>query len=274
MDTSKEIFKIDKDIFTFNINSEKIKTASSSSHPTIISEEKLVITNTTNNHLSFRIKTTKKLFYTVNPSYFNISPKSSKTVHILFYFVPGNEVNSTGHKFKIEGFIITDDEKDKDAKELFSYYSKSKIGVEGNTQKRFVKLIYDNENENSAKNEEDNSLLKDKISMANSEYSIVQEHNEEKIKTVENNPFPMVNQIIKGETKKQEDIKDNNKNIEKNNEKNDNKKENSEGRINSGNENNCTKNNEIFSANEKNVPKINIILGLILSLLIGLYLMN
>lgn len=179
MDTSKEIFTIDKDILSFKINSDYVNRASTSERPTIVSENEFEIRNITNKYIAFRIKTTKKQYYTVNPSYCVIPPNSNQKINLMYYLIPGEKVSSSGHKFKIEGFIISDSEKDENVKEIFSKYSSNKMKVEGNVQKRFVQFVEDKEYVINKLNEEE-----PKISRI-SEYSIAP-NQEQKL---ENQPF-------------------------------------------------------------------------------------
>lgn len=179
MDTSKEIFTIDKDILSFKINSDYVNRASTSERPTIVSENEFEIRNITNKYIAFRIKTTKKQYYTVNPSYCVIPPNSNQKINLMYYLIPGEKVSSSGHKFKIEGFIISDSEKDENVKEIFSKYSSNKMKVEGNVQKRFVQFVEDKEYIINKLNEEE-----PKISRI-SEYSIAP-NQEQKL---ENQPF-------------------------------------------------------------------------------------
>ena len=241
MNSSEQVFEIDKDILSFKLASEKIKEAEALDHPSILSEDELDIKNITDCYLAFRIKTTKKLFYTVNPSYFILPPNSTQKVKFLYYYVPGNGVNSTGHKFKIEGFKITDSEQNEEPKNLFLSYSKNKIPVEGHSEKRFVQLIIDNEISPRVDFSEENI---GKISIPN-DYQVVQEKKEEK------KPFQTVEDIITGkEEQKQENL-----NIENNNEneknENDIKNENINDNENEKNENDIK--NENINNNENDI---------------------
>ena len=242
MNSSKKVFEIDKDILSFKLASENIKKAEASDQTTILSEDELDIKNITDCYLAFRVKTTKKIFYTVNPSYFILPPNSTQKVKFLYYYVPGNGVNSTGHKFKIEGFKITDSEQNEEPKNLFLNYSKNKIPVEGHSEKRFVQLIIDNEISPRVDFSEENI---GKISIPN-DYQVVQEKKEE------TKPFQTVEDIITGkEEQKQENL-----NIENNNEneknENDIKNENINDNENEKNENDIKNENINNNENEKN----------------------
>ena len=151
MDLSKEIFKLDKDILTFEIGpsiESKLSMSSLSHHSTDLkplSEEELCVTNLTSDYLAFRTKTTKKEYYSVNPTYFILPPNGNQIIKFLFYNQSGKEVDPKGHKFRFEGFVILESEKDEDLKELFQKYIKSGKKVVGNVAKRYVKIIKENE---------------------------------------------------------------------------------------------------------------------------------
>ena len=151
MDLSKEIFKLDKDILTFEIGpsiESKLSMSGLSHHSTDLkplSEEELCVTNLTSDYLAFRTKTTKKEYYSVNPTYFVLPPKGNQIIKFVFYNQSGKEIDPKGHKFRFEGFVIHKSEKDEDLKELFKNYIKSGKKVVGNVAKRYVKIIKENE---------------------------------------------------------------------------------------------------------------------------------
>lgn len=151
MDTSKAIFKLDKDFLSFEIGpsiSSKLSLISASHHSTDLmpqSEEEVSITNLTSDYLAFRTKTTKKEFYSVNPTYFILPPNGNQTIKFYFYNQSEKELDLKKHKFKFEGFVILESEKDEDSKELFKNYIKSGNKVVGNVEKRYVKIIKENE---------------------------------------------------------------------------------------------------------------------------------
>ena len=149
MDTSKEIFKLNKDILLFKINpSNQLKLSSHSSLQSSnlkpISEEDITVTNLTSDYLAFRAKTTKKDNYTVNPTYCVIPPNENKILNILLYNMIGQNLDSKGHKFKFEGFIIPESRKDEEVKDIFKDYIQKGIKVIGNSQKRYVKFSEEN----------------------------------------------------------------------------------------------------------------------------------
>ena len=139
IDNSKEVFKLDKEILSFNINlgnlseQEPIKSS-------LKSENEIKITNLTDDYLAFRTKTTKKIYYNVQPIYCILPPKETKTIKITFFLKEGEIPKLSGHKFKFEGFVISESEKDKDAKDLFNDYLNKGESVVGNSQKTFVQF--------------------------------------------------------------------------------------------------------------------------------------
>lgn len=154
MDMSREIFKLDKDVLIFKINSSNFSKLSShaslnSSDLKPLSEIGLNITNLTSDYIAFRSKTTKKVHYVVNPTYCIVPPNSVISLNLIFYNKPGQKLDPKGHKFKFEGFIIPESQKDIDVKELFKKYSSASVKVMGNIQKRNVQFSEENGEENS-----------------------------------------------------------------------------------------------------------------------------
>ena len=158
MDSNKEIFKLNKDNITFKIRKEDLN---QSKNPISISEDEIIIENLTEDYLCFKTQTNKKKIYAVDPSYCIIEPKSTKKLIITLYDIMGQELDPIKHKFKFEGFIIEEKEKDIDAKILFSNYHSNYKKVIGNLQIRNVKYIYEQEkinNETTNENENDSKI--------------------------------------------------------------------------------------------------------------------
>ena len=165
MNTTKNVFKIDKNVLTFIIDksfytSQKI----SQTNKIMVSQEDLSVVNLTPNYLALRIKTTKKENYSVNPMYFIISPNGSQEINFKLYLKSGQKPDAKGHKFKFEGFIIKESQKDEDAKFLFTDYTDKGIEVIGNVQKRNVifkeegEVIFSFEDEKEDEKEDKTSL--------------------------------------------------------------------------------------------------------------------
>ena len=185
IDNSKEVFKLDKEVISFNLNIENL----SEQEPiksSLSSENEIKITNLTEDYLAFRTKTTKKLYYSVQPTYCIIPPKEIKSILITFFLKEGEIPKFHGHKFKFEGFIISENEKDKEPKDLFNEYTLKCLPVIGNSHKTFVHFSNNNENASDDKNK--NNFLKipdTKISHSRSgsdlsEYLDVDDKNEKK----------------------------------------------------------------------------------------------
>lgn len=153
LDSSKEIIKTyDKDLI-FRINKKEISKAleqvknknNQSNNFRITSECIIKIENLSCNYVALRIRTTKKYSYSVDPIYTIISPKKDTKIKILYHSSPGHEITSNGHKFRFEGFIIEDKEKNtKNILGLFQQYIKSQKLVQGNIIKKNVNFIEDN----------------------------------------------------------------------------------------------------------------------------------
>ena len=158
MDSSKEIFKIDKDILSFKIDSREKK---SSNESEALSDEEVTITNLTQEYLAFKAQTTKKKSYSVDPPYCIIPPNETKKLKIIFYLIPEEKLESKGHKFKFEGFIISESEKNEEVKDLFANAIKKGNKVIGNIQKRNVKFIFEEKNEDMKMKKEVNNSLKE-----------------------------------------------------------------------------------------------------------------
>lgn len=148
MDVSKEVFTVDKDKLCFRVNSSNLSKLSS--HSSInsgnlqpISEEEVHLKNLTSDYLVFRTKTTKKELYAVNPTYCIIPPKGNQVLSFIFYNKQGEKPDPKHHKFKFQGFIIPESQKDKDAKDLIKEYIEKGEKVVGNEKKCGVKFIED-----------------------------------------------------------------------------------------------------------------------------------
>ena len=154
------IFKINTNLLTGinkNINITSIK-----SHITSITNIK--IENLSHNYVALRVRTTKKFYYAVDPIYTIISPKSTKSIRIQYNSQPNEEITSIGHKFRFEGFIIDDKEKNtKNILGLFQQYIKSQKLVKGNIIKKNVIFVDENNKVITSKNNKIINLNNDKI---------------------------------------------------------------------------------------------------------------
>jgi len=179
IDSSKNLFSIDKKVIVFEINNEKKNTLSnininisntSSHYALYISHTSIIVKNLTSEYLSLRTKTTKKKNYNVYPSYCILSPNSEKKIDFKYFINEGEKISNSGHKFKFEGFIISNEEKDIDSKILFNKYISQKIPVKASLIKASVEFI---EKENNTEindiniNNSKNNIIDNSITIKN-----------------------------------------------------------------------------------------------------------
>lgn len=192
MDSSSEVFTIDKQILQFNINPNisSIDNENSSKkniHP--VSSCSIVVTNLTDNYIAFRSKTTKKDLYVVNPPYTIIKPNNNQQILIEFYMKHKNLPNREGHKFKFEGIVIDDSDINKPPKKIFEEKIANKIQVKGNTCKRNVEFIEDDNYDYHQKPQNiPNNNVSESINLSrNSLYQSVNDTYQSKLKGVSKN---------------------------------------------------------------------------------------
>ena len=280
-DNSKEVFHLDKEAISFNLNIENI----SEEEPLkseLKSETELKITNLSDNYIVFRTKTTKKLYYSVTPTYCIIPPKEIKNIKISLWIKEGEIPKLHGHKFKFEAFSIDENEKDKEPKELISEYIQKGTPVTGNSQKTFVQF---NEGENSSEKKEKNEKLLSlpKIShiRSGSNLSDYQEIEEKKENESESKPLlseqiksneeqkPSISEMITGGKIESGEIKNEVK------EENINTKKDEDNTLVNENKNECCKiNRNIFEDERKDVPDVLIFFALFIAMLSGYYLVK
>ena len=172
IDTSSQIIKINSRSLVFKINqktlSEKLKTEKEKNNLNkyiLISECFIKIENISTNYVALRIRTTKKYCYSVEPTYSIIAPNTFEKIKILYYIKPGEEISSQGHKFRFEGIIIEQKEKNtKNIFGLFQQYIQKGIVVKGNAIIKTVNFIYDNNFIISSKSTRVSDSNKNKIS--------------------------------------------------------------------------------------------------------------
>ena len=144
-DNTKEVFKLDKEILSFKLDIDNLSELEPIKQ-SITSETEIKITNLTDDYLIFRTKTTKKLYYRVQPTFCTLSPKEIKNIKIIFHLKEGEKPKIHGHKFRFEGFVIKENEKDIEPKILFHEYTQKGDTVVGNSQKTFVQFSDSDEN--------------------------------------------------------------------------------------------------------------------------------
>ena len=198
----ENIFQIEEDDIKFKINRNYINNLLSSNlfhNINLISSSQIVVKNLCQEYISLRVKTTKKQNYTVEPSYFILNPSETKIINIYYYIKKVEEIKEKGHKFKFEGFIIKESEKNKNIKNIFADYIKSGTKVRGNVVKKYVKFIEDNNYEIPNKS---NIQKRYSVSESSSDLSI-----EENLKEL--NSYSSDNTFRKEEISLSEDKKDN-----------------------------------------------------------------
>ena len=148
LDTSSQILKSDNKGLIFKINKKKPNSQESAS------ECYIKIVNISSNYVALRVRTTKKYSYAVYPIYSIINPNSFINIKIIYHSNPNEEISSVGHKFRFEGFIIDDKEKNcQNILGLFQQYIKSKKIVKGNIIRKNVIFVFDDNNQiNSEEN--------------------------------------------------------------------------------------------------------------------------
>ena len=166
---SEKLFIIEDedDTIQFKINNNSLNTniedISSSTIKDLIlaSQTKIKIRNISNEFISFRVKTTKKKNYIVKPCYYILSPKEILNIKIIYYIHRGENINTKGHKFKFEGFIISNDEKEENPKKLFLDYITKGKKVKGTVIKKYASFIEEQNMINSNIENEIEDLNKD-----------------------------------------------------------------------------------------------------------------
>ena len=121
LDNSKEVFQLDKDVLSFKLDTEDLSEVISKKLQK--SENEVKVKNITDDYIAFRTKTTKKAYYLVDPVHCVIPPKGEQIVKISFSAKEGERIKIHGHKFRFEGFVIPEAEKDKNAKDIFNEYT-------------------------------------------------------------------------------------------------------------------------------------------------------
>ena len=147
IDSSEIIFTIDKPMISFHVNPKSNKDNLIQSQIikySPISECKIKITNLISKPIALRVRTTKKKYYAVNPTYCIIFPNSNQLIHFLLY-LKENYVNIdfSDHKFRFEGIVIDEEKSHLNPKNIFEEIIRNKIKVKGNIIKRKSEIIED-----------------------------------------------------------------------------------------------------------------------------------
>ena len=205
MDTSKDIFKLNKDILDFIINSSSIKKLSSlpSGNKKPLSEIEVTISNLTSEYIIIRVRTTKKERFSVKPSHLIIKPNSEEKIKIIYYHKIGHKLHSGIYGFKFDGFIINEDKINMDVKDIFNEYIQKKIKVIGNSVKLNTKFTEEiNVNDLDIIKEEDKDILRESansslLNSQQSDMSIISRYSvPESIKEEDNNNMVKLSELI------------------------------------------------------------------------------
>ena len=142
---SPKIFSIDKQRIEFKINTNKNSlnmSSSSISQNRITSERIVTIKNLTSNYLAMRIRSTKKDFYSVNPTYSIIEPNSSRKISFQLFIKESllSTLNNSEHKFKFEG-VELEEYNFEEPKKLFDEISKNNLKYKIYSIKRNAEFI-------------------------------------------------------------------------------------------------------------------------------------
>lgn len=109
IDASSPIIKMDRGVLVFKINRDILsKSELLPGKNYLTSECDINMTNLTSEKIALRVRTTKRLSYQVDPTYSIILPKQKELIKVYFYTRLNEEIDSKGHKFKFEAFIIKD----------------------------------------------------------------------------------------------------------------------------------------------------------------------
>ena len=150
LDSSSPVIKSDNKDLVFKLRRKQLSNSQNQKkedNNIYIGECYTKIENLSNNYVALRIRTTKKNYYGVFPIYSIISPKKIINIKIVYQSKLNEAITSVGHKFRFEGFII--DEKEKNTKDilgLIHQYITSQKVVKGNYIKKNVVIIRDNSN--------------------------------------------------------------------------------------------------------------------------------
>ena len=161
LDSSTEIIKSVNSTIFFKLRKKKV-ILKETKKPCIIDEGENIVTinNISSNYVALRVRTTKRKNYTVKPNYAIINPNSLVNIKIYYHSIPNEQISFLGHKFKFEGFII--EEKDKNCQnilDLFHQVIQSKKIVKGNFIEKNVKFLLQDNNTQMNDKLTDNKLI-------------------------------------------------------------------------------------------------------------------
>ena len=148
IDSSTKLFSLDKPKIIIKINpnnnsisNNNLNVSNLSHHPIKLGQTTIIVSNITSEYLAIKLKTTKKSYYSINPSYFVLLPNAQQKLELNYYVNVGEKVSNVGHKFKFEGFVIKPEEKNEDSKSLFNTYIKNQTPVKASFIKTSIEFI-------------------------------------------------------------------------------------------------------------------------------------
>ena len=184
-----KIFSIDKKRIDFRINAKNSinKSSSSISQNRITSESILTIKNLTSNYLAMRIRSTKKDFYSVIPTYSIIEPNSSRKINFQLIVKESllSTLNSAEHKFKFEG-VELEEYNFEEPKKIFDEISKNNLKYNIYSVKKIAEFIDLNNNINQNNSSSKLSIDKNSTFQSNLNSNIQNNTNIKQSKNIEN----------------------------------------------------------------------------------------
>ena len=186
---ASKIFSIDKKRIDFRINNKNSTNRSSSSisQNRITSESILTIKNLTSNYLAMRIRSTKKDFYSVNPTYSIIEPNSSRKISFQLFIKESllSTLNNSEHKFKFEG-VELEEYNFEEPKKIFDEISKNNLKYNIYSVKKIAEFIDLNNNINQNNSSSKLSIDKNSTFQSNLNSNIQNNTNIKQSKNIEN----------------------------------------------------------------------------------------
>ena len=147
INSSSPIITINQSSLIFKINQNTLPNKSdiqSSKTLSPLSQAEILLTNLTSSYVAYRARITKKKYYSVEPSHMVLPPNSNIAIRITFYYNMKLPFPPEGHKFRFEGIVIPNNMKRLDAWQIYEEYSKNKTEVKGNSLRKVVEFIFDN----------------------------------------------------------------------------------------------------------------------------------
>ena len=120
----QSLFNITPNKLSFYLDTDNILLLSQGTEK-ISKEIEIKINNLSSEFIIIKIKTTKKNNYIMTPSSFILSPKEENIIKIRFKRDEGEKLELKSHKIQFEGCIISQEDKDLNADDLYKKYIKN-----------------------------------------------------------------------------------------------------------------------------------------------------